>query len=369
MPILEPEIPKKEEEQEKLPEQKIEKKERESVINVVAGHEEYKGEKENWLKFYKKYFEREQKKIPEEWEKSPAAKELINFLGNAVPEFASQYGAEPIRVSEDKVHLVPENAMKGDGKTLAGLYDQKSQEILIRFDKPGAEPYLGIAKTTVHEMLHFNSFQSLGPDKEFGYEIDMSRRLGLAIKTRKGEGYFDKLSEAVIDKLTDRFIEWTVEGGKGPTELQEDARNYLESIAQFKRGIEKLKSEKEESQERMAKVLGVGKEAAAKLVSEQIAELEEQVHHVDHWALKSESGEENLLTLVRIAGYRKERDFLDKTVKEIYEKNKDEFESEEEIFNLFARATMSGRLLPLARVIEKTYGKGAFRKLGKKTKR
>ncbi|MEK7508328.1 MAG: hypothetical protein AAB568_00535 [Patescibacteria group bacterium] len=62
--------------------------------------------------------------------------------------------------------------------------------------------------------------------------------------------------------------------------------------------------------------------------------------------------------------YAAERKFLKSLIKKIYEKNRGEFESKEEVFKLFADATISGRLLPLARAVEKTFGKGYFRDLG-----
>ena len=69
----------------------------------------------------------------------------------------------------------------------------------------------------------------------------------------------------------------------------------------------------------------------------------------------------------RIASYRYEEiKKIDEIVKRIYDENKDDFESEDDVFNLFAKAVMNGGLLEVARLIEKTYGKGSFRKLGLK---
>jgi len=51
-------------------------------------------------------------------------------------------------------------------------------------------------------------------------------------------------------------------------------------------------------------------------------------------------------------------------ISEIYQRNKGEFGSEEEIFKTFAKAVLTGRLMELARLIDNTYGKGSFRKLG-----
>ena len=67
------------------------------------------------------------------------------------------------------------------------------------------------------------------------------------------------------------------------------------------------------------------------------------------------------------SSYRSERERLYTMLEEIQKANSEEFKSTDEVFNVFARAQLSGRLLPLARLIEKTYGKGSFRKLGKET--
>ncbi len=65
--------------------------------------------------------------------------------------------------------------------------------------------------------------------------------------------------------------------------------------------------------------------------------------------------------------YIKERGKLNRIVKDIFKNNTSDFKSVEEIFDIFAKAAMSGKLLPVARLIEKTYGKGSFRKLGEET--
>ncbi len=48
----------------------------------------------------------------------------------------------------------------------------------------------------------------------------------------------------------------------------------------------------------------------------------------------------------------------------VLEKNRGDFSGREEILHMFMQAQVTGNLLPVARLIEKTFGKGAFRKLG-----
>ncbi|MDB5244172.1 MAG: hypothetical protein JWN18_42 [Parcubacteria group bacterium] len=54
-----------------------------------------------------------------------------------------------------------------------------------------------------------------------------------------------------------------------------------------------------------------------------------------------------------------------KLIDNLLEKNKDKFSKREEIMDLFVRAQVTGNVLPAARLIENTYGKGSFRKVSK----
>ena len=55
-------------------------------------------------------------------------------------------------------------------------------------------------------------------------------------------------------------------------------------------------------------------------------------------------------------------DFL-KYLDIVVERNNKDFSSKEEILDMFMKAQVTGNLLPVAKLIEKTFGKGAFRKL------
>lgn len=51
-------------------------------------------------------------------------------------------------------------------------------------------------------------------------------------------------------------------------------------------------------------------------------------------------------------------------VDEVYEKNKNNFQTKEDIIRIFFIGQVTGNIMPVARLLEKTFGKGAFRKLG-----
>lgn len=59
--------------------------------------------------------------------------------------------------------------------------------------------------------------------------------------------------------------------------------------------------------------------------------------------------------------------FLYSVADEITSKLPNEFKTRDEVISLFVDAHINGRLLPLAKTIEKIYGKGSFRELGELT--
>jgi hypothetical protein len=65
--------------------------------------------------------------------------------------------------------------------------------------------------------------------------------------------------------------------------------------------------------------------------------------------------------------YPDERDELNRLIAELFEKNRDDFIDSEQVFQLFVHAVLQGRLLPLARLVEKTFGRGSFRRLAETT--
>lgn len=59
-----------------------------------------------------------------------------------------------------------------------------------------------------------------------------------------------------------------------------------------------------------------------------------------------------------------EREKLDALIDRLFEANQDQFNSRDEILNMFFETQATGRLLKIARLVEKTFGKGSFREIG-----
>jgi hypothetical protein len=62
--------------------------------------------------------------------------------------------------------------------------------------------------------------------------------------------------------------------------------------------------------------------------------------------------------------YYEQRKVLNYIVDGLYEDNADKFNSRDEVMKLFFKSHFDGRLLSIARLIEKSFGRGAFRIIG-----
>ena len=73
---------------------------------------------------------------------------------------------------------------------------------------------------------------------------------------------------------------------------------------------------------------------------------------------------ENDFDKVEIFNYFEGRRFLAKLIRELFKKNVDSFGSEEEVRTMFIKAQFDGNIIPVARLVKKTFGKDAFIRLG-----
>jgi len=171
-------------------------------------------------------------------------------------------------------------------------------------------PTLTFARLMFHEMIHFKSFGSLKIMK--GGRETTEDRVGLHTRIRGGKEYFRSLNEATIEELADRFIADLI-----------SQRGLL-----FREEIENL---------------------------EQGVETEEDLE---------EYYDELRLVQPNFA-YEEQRDILDRLIDKLYSQNKENFKSRDEIFDVFVKSMFSNNLLEVGKLIDRSFGKGTFRKIGK----
>jgi hypothetical protein len=338
-------------------------KKRESGITRIVGLNPK--DEEIMLGVFSKAFSSQEKPSFEK-EKPKELKIMIEKLNKYLNEFSLKYRAKPLDIKPDNIHLLDWEKMDDEQKIFfqskfkdyVGSFDMDGQGILI-FQRPGwSDSLLGMAKVISHEMLHGLAFQSLGL-RPYNAEIDFSE-LGVEKDDNEGGGRFTLIPR----RGGFRIIKNEIRNGKvEEIELFAllDECIISELAYRFDRQYFGMISEIAESTEFKNR---------EEFYKQKAGEEESRRHD---YALVTEvkrykDGKTSFLEFIaKKSEYLKERRKLDKLIDELFEKNKDEFKDREEVFDIFARAVMTGRLLPVARLIEKTFGKGSFRELGEES--
>lgn len=287
-------------------------------------------EEKKLLQLFKDLFESQQIfQLPEK-EKTPFFKGLVHDINERMQKFVAEYGGTGLDVEDKHIHLADLEKFTPEQrdflKNVAAIFMPRGQGVVVwNYDEKNK---IKLATILAHELLHFNSFFSYQKDEDISQEriedlplvittnlpdqkkeiMLRMRRGGFRIRTKGKEVYFRKIDEAIIEELTTRF------GAKYFPQLN---------------GVAQELEEKNQS----LKLLSP--ETREKLISEHT--------------------------------YDEERQKLNELIDDLYIKNMGSFKSREGVFALFARAVLTGRLLPIARLIEKTNGKGSFRVLGAET--
>jgi len=109
--------------------------------------------------------------------KSPEWIEALGQINSFLREFVSEYGGEFIEVPAKNIHVISRQDLPSSASDRAqefgGLYSPESQAIFIFVDSSYSN--LKAAIRVVHELLHFNSFQSFqdaNKGKKFHLERD-----------------------------------------------------------------------------------------------------------------------------------------------------------------------------------------------------
>ena len=256
-------------------------------------------------------------------EPSPRQEKIIVETLAAAEEVINQYSPKQVRLSKDNIFLL----RKEDAVKRFGIDDDEGGRANIQ---GGVFVYTSptitdskLAHYTAHELVHHASFQRNRVLKEeSGKNISgVPDRAGLTIgdpykgfnPEEGGHNYFEALNEAVTEQIA------------------------IEIVALLKRKTRLL----DEDYEILERVYGIDSPRYS------LGKHVEKPEHDDQY--------------VYTDSYADRVDALRTTCQELYEKNRERFGSPQEVFHVFAEAYFSGKLLTLARLIEKNYGKGAFR--------
>ncbi len=265
--------------------------------------------------FFEKVGEREKEKTEEELK-------IINLANEATNEMRREYGLEDFDIPPENFHIIFRDVWPK--KRQVAFYDAMVQAVAAK-EEPRKMVFM---ENTLHEMMHFKSYNALQLTAEKEPRI-APYRCGLVVVGRNAKKqYFSSLNEAITAEMTKRAL---LKLFKNPL--------FAEEREQTKKIIEKYPNIRDKSGQML---------------------FDEETYHVEQKGTKVTRNN---------FSYPEEREILDTLIKKIMEKNPGRFKDKKEIFEIFAKGAITGNILPMGKLIDKTFGVGALRKIGETDKK
>jgi hypothetical protein len=245
----------------------------------------------------------------------------IDFVNEETNQLLESYGLPPFDLPRENVHVV-DKIIDCNGDKHDGFNTPFRQAIVVT----NTNSMLEFVMNVYHEAIHLKSYQALQltpPNKVGAY------RSGLKMLSRDDKKiYFKNFDEAVNIELCKIFH----------SRLKDEFMiMFREEFAK----IEKIKAETIRMSERKN--------------SQEVKESMDIKNVVNN---SSATFHANLFP------YQEERVALNDLINKLYQKNQEKFKDRREVFDLFAKAMLSGNVLELGKTIDRTFGAGTFRKIG-----
>jgi hypothetical protein len=271
------------------------------------------------------------KGLEKEKEKTAEELEMIDIANKETNKIRQKYGLSDFNVPAKNIHIIDEQDW--DKNYPSALYRPLDQAI-VAFELKDAPEKIWLMRKIFHEMLHFKSYNAFQlVDSEDGDVKEICPyRCGLSVCTRDGKGEFlNSINEAVTEEMTKRFI-------KGLSENH----MFREEIIETKGIIAKYTDMNTFSDKELSDDV-----VCAKVENTEI------------------DGKKCTKVLSHSFSYENERKNLNTLITKLFDRNSDNFKSKEQIFDIFERGVITGNLLPVAKLIDNTFGEGALRQIGK----
>ena len=306
----------------------------ERVVGNISETEKEQILQEKGERFDDQFFEELKGK---EREKTPDEFKIISLVNEATNEARQKYGLENFDIPPENIHVINEEAWPPKEKSVA-FYNSMLQGIAVR-EQPAKIVFM---KKVFHEMLHFKSYNSLQVSTSENPEID-EYRVGLTVHTRDGRMmYFVNLNEAVTEEMTKIFA----------TKILDNPM-FVEETKQTK-----------DIMTRYPRTTITGSNELLFDNDTFYAEVESKKSWGESFGRLFGVQEKPKNITTESFTYYQERKILNKLIDKLVERNPEKFQDKEEVFEIFAKGMITGNILPIGRLIEKTFGRGTLRKIG-----
>lgn len=329
----------------------------ESAIDSVIG-----GSKSLELQAYallKDQFEKQDfSRIPElkdlpKWErkKTEDEKAIVKVADNATNSILRYLALPDFDIPERNVHLIKLDEWKNTPATISvsAAHFSGFQAIFAK-EEPRR---IKLVRALMHEMFHFKLYNSVGFQFPSSSAILGGSRSGLRTTSRDGKTlHFMALNEALTEELT--MLAWNYV--MSDPDFTKEAHESKE-IRRWNSAIFDDNTKKDLLDPNIYDIRVEGREARSPSDFQKPMVLSADARRMV-----------GKLTWSHPA-YPEERIILNTLIDKLYERNKAVFKNREDVFRIFADSAGTGRILPLRRCIDRTFGNGMFLKIANLDKR
>lgn len=291
----------------------------ERVVGKISQEEKENILREKSERFNDQFFEVLEGKEREKTEEELA---IFSLTNEATNELRQTYGLTDFDVPSKNIHVIKkEKWPKEEG---AAFYNSMMQAIAIKEE----HAKIVFLKNILHEMIHLKSYGSMQITANEDPQ-EHEYRSGITITKRDGSRlFFRNINEAVVEELTMKLF----------------SKLYDHPI--FSKEVKQT-----------SEIAEKGKDA---LSSEGEKLFTKDTYYAEIEDIGNNKGRISVNSFV----YSKERRILKKLIHKIFDRNSNDFENEQQIFELFASSIITGNILTLGKLIDSTFPKGTFRKIG-----
>jgi hypothetical protein len=302
------------------PEDNLKKSSIKKIIGNVDEERKEEIQKELAKRFNKQEFEGLKEK---EIKKTPEQIEIIKLINDETNKLLKKYYLPKFDITPNNVHILKGNDYEKFKPGISwATFEKNFQSVFVNKEK--VKTNLNFACINFHEFVHFKALQSL---REYKEELN-TYQSGLEIYLKSQKIIFSNLNEAVTEKLTKKFY-----------------NNILKKHPLFKKRIKENK-----------KIIKHKGDKYIKSIANDIYDSYEENIFLPNGRI--------LETTIHYSQfcYSEQRKILNTLIEKLYSKNTDQFKNKEEVFDIFAKSAFTGKL-NWGKLVNKTFGKGTFKKL------
>lgn len=254
---------------------------------------------------------------------------LIGFVNQVTSDLIKKVGGNSYTIPPENIHIIEATAYEQRmGKTSFARAYPSYQAIVVN-NRYSEKNSLNFGLILFHEFLHVKAPMTMEVQEhiEGQPENSVSRRgisvLSSLISNKKDQkhSHFDGLHEAIVSEAEVQFFPKILNHP-----LLQEQKKWLDS-------------------------------EKATVRKNQIAQSKQIPIDEIYWVSDATSEYQHF-------SYKSQRDTLRYVCAEIQKEFPETFQNQQQVFDLFLQSHLTGKLLEVARFVEKTFGKGSFRVLG-----